>query len=412
MRQQSSAWGTALLAVLLIAFLIGLGTANARFTQTALDANTFLPRWEAARTWRVDRVSPYDLRVALSAQTRLYGRAALPEQGEDPCLFSDPLPALLLYLPWGFLDYPAARAGWMTLLEVLLVLAAALSLRLANWRPPPMLFALLVAFGVIWPPGIRSIVDGHAAILSMAACLGAVWCIMRRWDVAAGLLLAVTLVDPVAGSLVLVAGMAWAASSQRWSVLVATMLTGGILVGLSLALMPGWPLDWLRQVARLVEWGRQSGLESGFLLQGLRSAPGLLAGGLLLAAAFSLWTCLGHGPRWLLWTMASLLVLGSWLTRVAVGFSSSITLLPAVILVLGSIAQRLPRSGHWIVAAVVLLTGGVSWGWSLSATTGADGGLLGASAAPALACVGLLWVRWWVTRGMQIRELTPESGQA
>jgi Glycosyltransferase family 87 len=409
MSPRSSSWGMALLAVVVIAFLGGLGTANARFTQTAQDANQFLPRWEAARAWLREGVSPYSPDVSLAVQTRLYGRAAVPEQGEELGLIVDPLPLILLYAPWGLIDYPAARAGWMTLLEVLLVVAAALALRLGDWRPPPMLFAVLVAFGVGWPPGIRSIVDGHTAVLALAASLAALRCLERGWEAAAGILLALAMADPIAGLLVLLAGLAWAASNRRWAVVASALITMGILVAISLALRPAWPMEWLRQLALAIQMQREFGFPSALLSQGFSSPAGFLAAGIALTAALALWTCLGRRLRWLLWTTASLLVLGSWLTRLIAGTSSSVYLLLAVMLVLAGIAQRSPRFGNWIVAALVLLTGAGAWILSLSSGAEGDGGILGASVAPALACLGLLWVRWWVTRGAEVRGLSFEG---
>jgi len=51
-------WTAIPLALLLLAVLVGLGAANARFSQTARDANEFLPRWEGAHAWLTDGVSP------------------------------------------------------------------------------------------------------------------------------------------------------------------------------------------------------------------------------------------------------------------------------------------------------------------------------------------------------------------
>ncbi len=402
---RSTSWTTLLLAVLLVAFLVGLGMANARFAQSAQDANEFLPRWEGAHAWLTNGLSPYDPQVNLSAQRRLYGREALPEQGEDLALFFSPFPSMLLYAPWGLLDYPEARAGWMTLLEVMLVVAAVLALRLAKWRPPAMLLALLVAFCVAWPPGIRSIVAGHAAILTLVFLLAALSFIERGSDVAAGILLTLGMADPIVGLIVLVAGIVWAGSRTRWGIVGAALGTAGVLVSFSLLLMPGWPLAWLQQIAAAIQVQRSYGREWGLLSQGAGSAPWILAAVLVLAAAWVLWACLGKGTRWLLWSVAFLLALGTWLTRLVADAPSSVYLLPAVVLVLGGVAQRVHRGGNWIVAAAVVLLGLGLWALYLSASAEADGGIVGASVGPALACIGLLWVRWWVTRGAEVRDL-------
>jgi hypothetical protein len=398
-----------MLAVLVIAFLAGLGIANARFARSAQDANEFLPGWEGAHAWLTKGLSPYDPQVGASVQRRLYGREAVPGQGEDLGLFVSPFPSILLYAPWGLLDYPEARAGWMTLLEVLLVVAALLALQLASWRPPAMLFALLVAFGVAWSPGIRSIVAGQTAILALVAALAALSCIERGWDVGAGILLALAMADPMVGLVILITGLAWSASRSRWRVVGAAVGTAGLMTGASLGLMPQWPLAWLQQTAKVIQMQRSDGLAWGLLSQDPVRATWILAGALGLAAAWTLWTCLGKGTRWLLWSMAAMMVLGTWLTRLVAQAPSSVYLLPAVILVLAGVAQRGHRGGNWVAGVAVILIGALSWLLFLSTSTGTDRGIAGASVGPALAVIGLLWVRWWVTRGAEVSRLEFEG---
>jgi hypothetical protein len=216
--------------------------------------------------------------------------------------------------------------------------------------------------------------------------------------------------DPVVGLIVLAAGLAWAGSRRRWGIIGAALGTAGLLLAGSFLVMPGWALAWLRQMATAVQVQRNLGLEWGLLSEGAGGAWGILAAVLLLAAAWVLWTCLGKGTRWLLWSMASLLVLGTWLTGLVKETSSSVYLLPAVTLVLGSLSQRAPKGGNWIVTVAVILIGLGSW--ALYVSTGADGGIVGASVGPALAFVGLLWVRWWVTRGAEVRGLSFEGPDA
>jgi Glycosyltransferase family 87 len=403
---RATSWTTVLLAVLLIAFLGGLGMANARFAQSAQDANEFLPRWEGAHAWLTGGLSPYDPQVSLSAQRRLYGRGAVPAQGEDLALFDLPFPAMLLYAPWGLLDYPAARAGWMTLLEVMLVLAAVLALRLASWRPPAMLLGLLVAFSVAWAPGIRSIVAGDTAVLALVAVLASISFIERERDVAAGVLLALAMADPVVGLIALAGGLVWAATRRRWGIVGAALGTAGLLLAGSFLVMPGWPIAWLRQLTAAIQVQRDYGSQWGLLTRGAGGASGILAAALLVTAAWVLWTCLGKGTRWLLWSLTSLLALGTWLTGLIPEASSLVCLLPAVMLVLASLAQRAPRGRNWIVVVAVVLIGSGSWALYMSVSAGAGGGIVGVSVGPALAFAGMLWARWWMTRGAEVRGLS------
>lgn len=400
---------TILLVLLLLALIMGLGAANARFARTAQDPNEFLPRWEGANAWLTRGRSPYDPQVSLSAQRRLYGREADPEQGETLALFAYPFPAMLLYAPWGALDYPSARAGWMTLLEVMLVAAGLLAVQLTSWRPPPLLLALVVIFGVAWSPGIRSIVSGHVGILALVCSLAAIVSIERGWDRAGGVLLVLALADPIVGLLVLLVALTWAVSARRWGLIGVAVVTAGLVSGVSLLVMPGWPLAWLQQLAVGVEAGAQSGSSLRLPILGPESAPGILAAFLALAILWTIWRGWGKGTRWLVWSTAFTLVLGDWLTRLAVGSSPSIYLLPAIVFILASLGQRPERNGSWMVAGGLILIGVGSWIPYLGTSASWADSTVGGSVGPALAALGLLWVRWWVTRGAEIRGLSFED---
>jgi hypothetical protein len=388
----------------MLVLLGGLGAANARFSLAAQDANEFLPRWEGANAWLTSGLSPYDPQVSLSAQRRLYGRAAIPEQGEDLSLFAYPFPTIMLYAPWAALDYPIARAGWMTLLEVLLVVAALLAVRLAGWQPPSLLLAALLAFGVGWSPGIRSIVSGHIAVVALVFSLAACASIERGGDAAGGILFALALADPVVGLLVFVVGIAWAASAKRWWVVGAALGTGCLLAGISVVIMPDWPLGWLQQIAGRVEIAGEGLpiLDWGWPSMGLCAL-------LVIAILWAVWRGWGRGTRWLVWNVAFTFVLGDWLVLLALGSSPAIYLLPAFVLILASVGQRARTKGAWALTGALVLIGVGSWIPYLSAAATSAGGLILSSAGHALASFGLLWVRWWVTRGAEMRELSAEA---
>jgi len=409
-RSRTPGWVAGLFLLLGVGLMVGMGIANLRFTQTVQDANAFLPRWEGANAWLTRGISPYDPQVSHLAQRQLYGRAADPDQGEDLALFAYPLPAMLLYAPFGAFAYPVARAAWMTLLELALPLAALLGLRLAGWRPPVLLAALSVAFSVAWAPGFRSIVAGSPAALALLFSLSALVCVERNFDPVAGVLFALAVIDPAPGGLLLISALVWAVSRRRWVIVASSLVTASLLIATSLVLLPGWPLAWLQQLAGWIGLGGSTMPSSTWPILGPGVLPEILTAGLLLACAWAWWRSWGGGVRWLAWSAVFTLALADWLTLAAVGRSSSVSLLPAILLILGTWARRAPRWGPWISGASLVLVALASWTPFLFNRSGSPVGVTAGSAVPLLAALGLLWVRWWATRGADIRDLALETG--
>ncbi|MEL7234019.1 MAG: hypothetical protein AAGK74_05955, partial [Chloroflexota bacterium] len=140
---QRIAVGSILLAVLIANVVI---THN-QFTAPNPGMNDFLSRWEGARSFWVDGVSPYSDEASLNIQQMIYGRAA--ESGEDLGLFAYPMYTVFYVLPVVTLPYAWASAVWMVLLEVCLIAGLFLLLGTLRWQPGPLLLALLLAFSVL-----------------------------------------------------------------------------------------------------------------------------------------------------------------------------------------------------------------------------------------------------------------------
>jgi hypothetical protein len=317
---------------------------------------------------------------------------------------------MLFYAGVGLLDYPAGRAAWMTLLEVALPLSALLALHLSGVRWPSVLAAAMMTLSVAWSPGIRAIVDGSAAPLALLLCLVSLWLAQRHSDLAAGVVLALTMVDPLPGLLLTVAVGIWALSNGHRKLTAATAGTLVILVAGSLLLLPGWPLEWLRQLASWIGLGTGAPPPSGLPVFQPGLLPEVVLAGLFLASFWSWWPRVGGGFRALVWTAAFTLVLADWIQLLVLGRASLVYLLPAVVLILGSVGRRAPRGGIWPGIIGVILAALVSWAPALLSPAGEGFGIAGASMGLLAAALGLLWVRWWVIRGAEILAFTGEAG--
>ena len=399
-----------LIAVLGLAILAALTLANLRFTDGARDANAFLPRWAGAHAWLTQQRSPYDPQVSLSAQATLYGRPANPSQGEDRALFAHPLPVMLFYAGFGLLDYPVGRAVWMTLLEVALPLSALLAIRLSGGRWPAALTASVLIVSLAWSPGVRAIVAGSAAPLALLLSLASLSLAQRHWDLAAGAVLSLAMVDPLPGLMLSAAVCIWAMSNGHRRLPAAAAGTLVILVAASLVLLPGWPIEWLRQLAGWVGLGTGAPPPSDWPILQPGLLPEVILGALLLASFWSWWPRAGGGARTLVWTAAFTLVMADWIGLLVLGRASLVYLLPAIVLILGVLARRGRATGSWPGIIGIALAAFISWAPALLSVEGEGFGVGGASMGLLATVLGLLWVRWWVTRGAEIRTFTGEAG--
>ncbi len=274
-----------LLVILLFGLLVVLTIANYRFAVQAPGGNDFLARWTGAHYWLVEGVNPYDEQVSLAAQTMIYGRPALPEQGEDVAHFVYPLPAMIFFAPFGLMPYTLARALWMTVLELCLPVLAYLGIQISQWKPGRTTAAFLLLFSVFWYHGIRSIVVGQFAVIEAVLIVGALAAIRVRNDVLAGILLGLSIAKPQMAFLIIPFILFWALSSRRWMLIWALVGSFAALIAGSLLMMPDWPLRWLQQLAAYPDYtalGSPVSIATGALGAAGRILEWVVSGGLLL----------------------------------------------------------------------------------------------------------------------------------
>ncbi|PJF20949.1 MAG: hypothetical protein CUN56_13565, partial [Phototrophicales bacterium] len=119
--------------VVILLGLVALLVANVILTHNLLTKpfpgmNDFMSRWEGARSFFQDGVSPYSDQATANIQNRIYGRSAMGD--EDPGLFVYPFYTVFIVAPTIPLNYAWASAVWMVLLEVCLIVAFMLILNL------------------------------------------------------------------------------------------------------------------------------------------------------------------------------------------------------------------------------------------------------------------------------------------
>jgi len=391
-------WLRVVLLIALFIFLIVLYVANYSFVRQSPGGNDFLARWTGAHYWLVEGVNPYDEEVSLAAQTMIYGRPADPSKGEDIAHFVYPLPAMLFFGPFGLLPFPIARAIWMTILEICLVVLGLISLRLARWSPDRFAQAFVILFSILWYHGARSVIIGQFAVIEAVLIAITLLAIQSELDEAAGVALALTIAKPQMSFLIIPFVLIWSIRARRlkivgWFLGVVTALIAGSLIAL-----PSWPMGWLGQ---LLSYPSYTNLGSPIsilsnLLPGGGSTANLILTGLL--SLYLLWEWIlaaGKEDPWFQWAAALTIVITN-LIAFRTATTNFVGMLPALFIIFKTWEDRWGKGG--VIASLFALLSLLVGLWALFLAT-VHGNIEDAVMylpLPILTFVGLLWSRWWV----------------
>ena len=380
------------LAALLVPLLVW---GNVRFARQHAGGNDFMVYWVAARAWLLEGRDPYGDAVALDAQRLAYGRPAQGEEGQMRLVY--PLYACGLVAPFALVgDYALARGLWNAALEVLLVVMLGLALATVGWRPPPWLLALLTAFSLTWYEAVRAVVNGNAVVWVAVFLTGAAWAWRNQRETAAGVLLALATIKPQLAFLPVAFAVLWGLSRRRWRLLGGLAGTLAVLVGLSMAWVPRWPVEELREVLRYPSYTPPNTLQAA--LRGWWPVAGRWLGwGVTAALSAALAWAWWHSRReaFPLWAYNLTLVASQWIGIATDPGNFLILFLPLVAL----LAALFGDGRHRFRIAIVLLALGLVWGglwWAFLATlTWQHGQPLQSPwmylPLPAVLLVGLAW---------------------
>jgi len=393
--------GTIILGILIIAALVSLTWANLRFVEQNPGGNDFLARWMGARYWVVEGVSPYDEQVSRASQQMIYGRPAIRERGEDIAHFVYPLTSMVFFAPFGVLEFDLARALWMTILELSMMFLAIVSMRLVDWPVSKIKLVVFIAFGLIWYHSARTIIIGQFAGLNALLITLALYSISRKQDFIAGAILSLTTAKPQMVFLLIPFILMWAFSNRRRDVLIGFIAGMTVLLGVTLLLLPSWPLQWLRQLVEYPSYTQRIGSPVSVIantMPGLRQYISVfLYIGLTVYLLVEWALAWGKGQRWFLWT-AMLTVVITNLIAYRTATTNYVMMLPALFLVFKALEERWRVGGKVIVwVLVVVLLAGL-WALFLITVEANVEQAVMYIPLPIISLIGLWWVRWWTIR--------------
>jgi len=230
--------------------LVGTTVLNLRLAAVFQKQDDFAPRWVAAREWLRSGASPY------SDSTYQATLDLLEESGNQPSSlnegrFLDPAWYVLFYLPVSFVPYPIARAIWMTLVELCLVLSVHFSVRISGLKsslPETLILSLLI---LIFYPLFKSVINVSVNAPYLFLTILAVYLASNRQGTMAGLLFALTLWMIPLSIFLVILFMIWLGSRRDHSLAKIYLSTIAFLVVISLILFPGWTTDWFASYLRM-----------------------------------------------------------------------------------------------------------------------------------------------------------------
>ncbi len=347
-------------AILLFLALLGLTWMNYRFSVQNPGGDDFLGKWNGARNWLLQGLSPYDERVSLATQEMIYGHPANIENGEDKNYYVYPVFSIIFFAPFGAFDYPTARALWMTLLEITLLALGYISLKISGWKVSLPGLAVLLLFSLLWYPAIRTLILGQYSGINAFLIVAAILLIQQKRDTLAGVLLALSMSKPQMSFLIIPFTLLWAFSTKRWR-LVQSILGSSILLWIiPMLFLPDWPIQWARQMIEYPSYTDRIGSIVA-ILSG--SNPRLsLPLSLILYALFGLYLirewvlAWGKDERWFLWTALMTLVITN-IVAFRTATPHYVALLPVLFLLFQFWKERWGFRGEiaaWLTLGVIL----------------------------------------------------------
>ena len=390
------------MAVVLVAAIVLMTIGNYRYASLNPGGNDFLVHWMGTRSYITEGISPYSDEVALRIQNVAYGRPALP--GEHELRVAYPLYSIVFFLPFALIkDFTLARAVWMTVLEIALMVLCFLSLRLTRWKPTPLILMLLLLFSLFWYHGLRALILGNAVILVTLMIVGALLAMRVQADELAGVLMGFATIKPQVVVVLLVFITVWAIFKKRWKLIIWLFGTVFLLSAAAALLMPDWILQNLREVIRYPGYNPPGTPATVFsiYMPGVGSRIGQGVSVFLIVVLLLEWFLSLRGDfRAFLWAACLTLVASQWI-GIQTDPGNFIVLYPAVILVLAMWDERWHRSASLLtIGSLVLIFAGI---WlvfirTLERSYQPIQSPLLFFPLPILLFIGLYMVRWWAIK--------------
>jgi len=383
---------------LIISTCIGLVMINRQLPEQFPLQDKFASHWIAAKVWVDDGTSPYDDQV-FDETKGLLSDKQYTEPLAQTLRFYEPVFNLILYLPFGFINYELARAIWLLIIEVSVCASILISLKIAGWKVHPIEAILLTLVGLIWYPSLKSILFGDPVSLYVFLILLAVWLVLNHQGTAAGFLLAFTSGLVEVSFFIAVFLIIWRLTRKDSSILFSYLAGIAFMAAISWILFPGWFTNW---ISALIQLFPGTTILTTPLMRIANLFPGaetplnyVLHIGVIVYVLLEWFDAFGKTGRIVVWKIALTLCLVYFL-NIQSQSAYLFLLLPAVFMILRFISERwkiLGRIFSWFLIGVLT---SVYWyvflnrgGWDLVEPS------LILLLLPLMVIAGMNWIRWW-----------------
>ncbi len=329
-----------LIALVIIIFVL-ITYGNYRYSITNPGGTDFLVHWIGTRALFTEGISPYSDEVALRIQTAVYGRPAL--KGEHELRVAYPLYSVILFAPFSFVsNYELARALWMTLLELGLILLTFVSVRLTSWRPGMRMWIVLLVFSLLWYHALRAIINGNVIILIALFLATALYAIKNKNDELAGVLLAFSTIKPQVTMIFLAAILFWSIIQKRNRIIVWFIITIAFISISAILLIPDWIMQNIREVMRYPGYNPpgtpSAALATWFPVVGPRIGT-VISLCMIVILLVEWWLARKADYRHFLWVSCLTLTISPWI-GIQTDPGNFITMFPALMLIFSVIVAR------------------------------------------------------------------------
>jgi hypothetical protein len=353
----------ALIVLLVILWAGDVFITHEIFTSRYPGANDFAGRYAGAHVFWTQGLSPYSDEATRQAQILLHGRTLTPDEVEagvlDVTLFAYPFYMVFWLAPVAILPYDWAEAVWLVTLEFALVGGVIGAISLARWKPPVWLLAITLVWSIFFYHSARAILLGQFAIIVFLLNVATLLALRSRYDVLAGVLLAISTTKPQMAFLIVPLVFYWVVARRRWRVVASFVVTMVILCGASFIILPGWVGDFVLQ---MLGYRFYTTIGSPVwivvhLFAPAVGAPGEVVISLVLVVWMAVaWWHLWRDSSWsaLMWA-ASLTLTMTNLVAFRTATTNYVVFLIPLLWALAAVQASWPRAGRWAVVVIQAL---------------------------------------------------------